>query len=75
MNVYCTYEHQDNGMEPAAMTLDEYSFRGGAELIKSAECYVWQYAESEEQALIQHIKKHDEWESDQANGRPEKDIY
>jgi hypothetical protein len=75
MGIYCSYEHADNGMEPAAMTQDQYLFGGGRDIIASAEAWVWQDADSEAQAIAQHVAKHDEWAADQEAGRAEKAVY
>lgn len=37
--------------------------------------YVWQYADSHEQAIQQHDDKFVEWRDDVNSGRPEKDTY
>lgn len=43
--------------------------------IDFADEWVWQFAESKEQAIIQHESKHDEWDNDMQSGKEEKITY
>lgn len=45
------------------------------EAVADAHCWIWQYAETPEQAIAQHIAKHEEWERDQNAGKPQKHTY
>lgn len=38
-------------------------------------CWVWQYADSKEQAVEQHMEKHDLWDADSQAGREIKNTY
>lgn len=60
MNTYVTVEYY-NGEVVAYSPNDNY-----AEAInhKDTADWVWQYADSKEQAVSQHIEKLDEWEKD-----------
>ena len=37
--------------------------------------WIWQFADSPEQAVSQHYEKHDEWQADMEAGLEEKDTY
>ncbi len=74
MNPYVTYEHPDTGYAIEAMSLDEFQ-AGGQDRVACSDCYIWQYAESKEQAISQHESKHAQWALDMESGLPEKDIY
>lgn len=74
---FVTYEHQDNNFEPAVLSEVEYyaDETNSVGLLNDSEAFVWQYAESPDQALKQHMSKHDEWHDDQEAGRTEKQTY
>lgn len=38
-------------------------------------CWVWQEAESKEQAVSRHMEKFDQWEEDMESGKEIKDFY
>lgn len=40
-----------------------------------AACWVWQFADTSEQAVKQHAEKHALWEADIKAGHQEKDTY
>lgn len=40
-----------------------------------AHCWVWQEAESKEQAVFQHEEKFNQWEEDMESGKEIKDFY
>jgi hypothetical protein len=71
MKRFCTLETY--GGEIKAFSESEFS----PELIndESVAEWVWQRAETKEQAIAQHTQKHDEWVDDVNAGRPEKDTY
>lgn len=71
---FVTFEHENTCFEPEAMTEEEFH-AGGREIIEDAAEFVWQWAESAEQARAQHAAKHDEWNADVMAGRPEKRTY
>ena len=70
MNKYVTIEIGDR-LEVFATTEDYQP------TLKHEECHCWvfQLAESKEQALASHIEKLDQWEDDMDNGRKGKDFY
>jgi len=72
---YCTYEHEDNLLEPACMTEETFGTPEGRDLIDKANAYVWQEAPDEATALNQHNDMHDKWTADQEAGRPEQHTY
>lgn len=68
MKRYLTIENQTGEIE-AFTAADDYR----AAVNRAVE-WVWQFAESKEQAIAQHVAKHDEWGKDQENGT-EKETY
>ena len=74
MQRFVTYEHRDNGFDPAVMSEEEFE-AGGRALVEEADAYIWQYAPDAETALAQHNDKHDEWSADMEAGREEKQTY
>ena len=72
---FVTYEHRDNDFEPAAMAEEQANTPEGAAILDEADAYVWQFAESLEQALEQHNDKHDEWSADMQAARLGKTTY
>ena len=71
---FCSFEHEKNFFEPEAMTEAEF-LNGGRSTIDEADAYVWQFASTREQAIEQHISKHDQWSADSQAGRPTKRTY
>ena len=75
MNRYLTTEPMDNaGFNDATIAVftEQDDWKAA---IENAHCWVWQFADSPEQAIEQHIAKHEEWERDVDAGRPEKETY
>ena len=74
MERYVSYENEV--MEIEAMSGKEYhdATAEQVEVVTSHE-WVWQIADSHEQAIAQHVAKHDEWSDDQQAGRTEKNVY
>ena len=72
---YLSYEHPANGYEPRAMTEAEYATNEGRQIIDESDAYVWQWANSREEAVSQHVKKHAAWERDVSAGSPERATY
>lgn len=67
---FTTYDNED----PQAMTEAEFNVARFATDVDWAD-YVWQFAESKEQAIAQHDAKLDEYQADINAGRAEKRTY
>lgn len=71
MNRYLTTETYDGCIEAWAESDNTKKAMNSDELA----CWVWQFAESKEQAINQHHTKHALWDADSQAGRPTKDTY
>lgn len=71
MNRYITIEKYD-GTVTAHAPDEDWLARLRDE---SVAAWVWQYAESRDQAVDQHYAKHDDWTSDMDAGREAKRTY
>ena len=63
MSEFCTYTTNDN-QDAAALTRTEFEALGG--LPDDWSDYIWQEAESRQQAVLMHQQRHDEYMADQA---------
>lgn len=66
---FVTYDCED------VQCLSAEEFREDMSVMDNFEEWVWQFADSKEQAIAQHFAKHDEWNADVNAGRVEKETY
>jgi hypothetical protein len=71
MNRYITIEENDGNI--VAFEENE-SWKDAFEKLDVA-CWVWQFANTREEAVENHVPKHNEWEDDICNRRTQKDTY
>lgn len=72
MSRFVTFIAYDNE-DVQCLTRDEYLDEPSQS--ENWEEWIWQFADSKEQAIAQHYAKHDEWNEDVKSGRVEKETY
>jgi hypothetical protein len=71
MKRYISIEHNDGTI----LAYSENENWKNALSHEEVACWVWQYSESREDAMANHVSKHEEWESDVNKGEEEKSTY
>ena len=66
---YISLEHHDGTTK--AFSAEEFN----DSTLDEAHCWIWQDAETREEAIDSHMEKYTEWEDDVNAGREPKDIY